>query len=100
MSDEFVEKKSIGKVLLIAFIVLIIIGGIVFGGYTLFKKTILNPEMYLTMTKKYLSSDFFKDIKLFDNDKDSKFNGTITFKTDNKDMKYLNYFNIDYEMIY
>lgn len=101
MSDEFVEKKSVGKILLTIFIVLIIIGGIIFGGYKLLSNTILNPEKYLIKTKEFLTKDF-KVLDVFNdeiNNKDVKFDGTITFKTDNKDMNYLNHFNVDYSML-
>ena len=100
MDDEFVEKHKGLKIILKTFIVLIILGGIGFGGYLLLQKTLLNPEIYLTETKEYLSSDLFKDFKLINsNEKDSSFNGTITFKTDNKDISYLNKISIDYNVL-
>ena len=95
------KKKSVGKILLTIFIVLIIIGGIVFGGYKLLSNTILNPEKYLIKTKEFLTKDF-KVLDVFNDEFDNRditFDGSITFKTDNKDMNYLNHFNIDYSML-
>ena len=101
MSDEFVEKNKGLKIILKIFIIFVIIGGIIFGGYILLQKTLLNPERYLTGTKEYLSFEIFKDTNLENlKNKDSKFNGNISFKIDNKNMDFLNNFNIDYNMVY
>ena len=101
MSDEFVEKNKGLKIILKIFIIFVIIGGIIFGGYILLQKTLLNPERYLTGIKEYLSFEIFKDTNLeILKNKDSKFNGNISFKIDNKNMDFLNNFNIDYNMVY
>ena len=100
MDNEFVKKKSIGKVLLIIFVIVAVLGGILFGGYTLLKTFILNPEKYLVVTKKMLSANIEKNFKLFnEKEKETKFSGNLSFKVDNKDLAYLNKLTIGYDAI-
>ena len=103
MSDEFIEKKSKVKVIITIVIILVILGGCGYFGYSLVKREILNPNKYLVNTKDYLVKSInskFDNIEIDNkNIKDSKETGNISFKTNNKDMDYFNKFSINYNVL-
>ncbi len=102
MSDEFVEKKSVGKIIFIILLILVILGGIGFGGYTFIKNNLLNPSKYLITTKDYLLDRVYKPFSFFkekDAKLDEKLDGTISFITNNKEMDYLNHLGVNFNVL-
>ena len=100
MSDEFVEKRKGLKIIITILIILVILAGIGIGGYFVLKKTLLNPESYITVTKKLFKESIEKHFdNLIETEKDSNIKGTISFKTDTKEFNYLNSLLIDYDII-
>ena len=101
MSEEFVEKKSAGKIILIIFIILFILGGIGFGGYFVYKN-ILNPKSFLLNTSKLLTkkmNSYFEQLDKKHETEDIQYTGKLSFSTDTNEINYLNHLNIDYDII-
>ena len=101
MSEEFVEKKSAGKIILIIFIILFILGGIGFGGYFVYKN-ILNPKSFLLNTSKLLTkkmNSYFEILDKKHETEDIQYTGKLSFSTDTNEINYLNHLNIDYDII-
>lgn len=101
MSDEFLEKKSKGKIFIILFIILFILSGIGIGGYFIYKN-LLKPEKFLVNINNLLNTginnylDMFKDDE---KDKDMKFNGTASFSSNTKELDYFNHMNFDFDIL-